>query len=209
MKGKKIVHDYNLYYSIKTVASASTQSAPPPAPARSGPTLTIWPHVHAHWCSRLTCNASESFPNQRSPSLRAAPTTSTPSCLPAPRIHAPQAHVLRWCSHPTRRYPRSPPPLAQRRAAGRAENLHAPRLRSPIWKRRLSRSTIGSSLVTHEFTIGVRRDLAIRDRHRFDNVRHTFQITLTSAHAKCASHPPPPIYTTNVLMPLCVFSPRI
>jgi hypothetical protein len=50
----------------------------------------------------------------------------------------------------SRRHLRTEPP-------SHAENRpsHAPRLRSPIWKRRLPRSTIGRTPVTHKFAIGI------------------------------------------------------
>jgi hypothetical protein len=78
-----------------------------------------------------------------------------------------------------------------RLAAPRIRPPRASRLCSLFWKRRLSRSTIDNSFVTRKFEIGDWRDLAIRDRHRFDNVKRTFQITLTYLHAKYASHPRP------------------
>jgi hypothetical protein len=55
--------------------------------------------------------------------------------------------------------PRLPPLLRPPHPQRRESAPQAPRLRSPIWKHRFSRSTIGSSPVTHEFAIGDRRPL--------------------------------------------------
>jgi hypothetical protein len=168
----------------KSLGAYPAHAAPPPH------------HAPAH-SSRHDCHPYFSCPSVE------PPASTKNSCAPSPTtMFSDGAPVLRVATHAS--------PLGAE-LPGRTENLPAPcpRLHSPIWKHRLSRSTIGSSPVTREFAIGDRRDLAIRDRCRFDNVERTIQITPTSAHDKCASHPSPPIYTTIVLMPLCVFRPRI
>jgi hypothetical protein len=208
-----LVHLYvhtHLYYSIKNLMWAPWRYhgfAPPSPSSYDWPTPKAWAHILPTLRPRLTM-----LPPTR-PATTVTPTSpaQVSSHLLALRIRAPQAP--RPCSPMVLpsyvSLPMLPPLGPSYLAAPRICPPHAlgsilqfgnigflvPRLEAPP--------------VTREFAIGDRRDLAIRDRCRFDNVERTIQITPTSAHAKCASHPSPPIYTTIVLMPLCVFRPRI
>jgi hypothetical protein len=130
-----------------------------------------------------------------------SPTNVLQAYTPVPPLHSPRRRaacqrresvrpsptaVLRWCSCPTCRYPRSPPPASSRMVMKRIRQPRDSVFR--FGNTRFLVPRLATSPLLEKIAIGDRCDLAIRDRRRLDNAERTFQITLTSTHRATWQH---------------------